>query len=190
MKVEIVDSASGSATLEVSGSGSLAAFENESGKHVVQRCPPTERGSRRHTSTVSVGVLPVLNIQVVKIKEDDIEIITQRGHGPGGQHQNKTDSAVRMKHIPTGISVFINGRDQHQNRTTARRILSGRVQDHYYSLQNAEYATKRKSLLGDRGRGGARRTYNIFKGFVVDHVLGTRTNDVKAIMKGNLDLLR
>lgn len=165
-------------------------FSNESGKHTIQRCPETERGGRRHSSVVSVGILPLLSLNVVKIQEKDIETIFQRGSGAGGQNQNKVASAVRMKHLPTGLSVFINGRDQGQNKKRAYEILSGRIQDYYYNQQNEEYARKRKNLLGDSGRGGSKRTWNFYKGFITDHSTGKQTYDIKSILKGNLNLLR
>ena len=177
-------------TIQFSGIGVWNLFANESGKHIVQRCPETERGERRHTSVVSVGVHPLLSLNVVNIQEKDIEITCQRGHGSGGQNQNKVASAVRMKHKPTGLSVFINGRDQQQNKKRAYEILSGRIQDYYYSQQNQEYSAKRKALLGDSGRGGSKRTWNFYKGFIVDHSSNKQTYDVKSVVKGNLDILR
>lgn len=117
--------------------GDLASliFKDESGKHVVQRCPPTENKGRRHTSTVAVSVLPILMEEEFSLLDKDIEVTTQRGHGPGGQHQNTTDSAVRMVHKPTGVMVFINGKDQYSNKRAARRILESRI---------AEIASKKK----------------------------------------------
>lgn len=187
---EILESSDGSMTLLFSGNNVWNFFINESGKHTVQRCPDNERGSRRHSSVVSVGVLPLLTLNVVKIQEKDIETICQTGSGSGGQNQNKVASAVRMKHVPTGLSVFINGRDQHQNKKRAYEILSGRVQDFYYNQQNEEYAKKRKSLLGDSGRGGSKRTWNFYKGFITDHSTGKQTYDVKSVLKGSINLLR
>ena len=134
--------------------------------------------------------MPLLNIKTVEIRDKDIETAFQRGSGPGGQAKNKTSSACRMKHIPTGISVFIeNEREQIRNKKLAYEILCGRVQDFYYSQQNTEYADQRKALLGDTGRGGARRTWNLYKSIIIDHVTNKQTNDVKAVLKGRLDLI-
>ena len=187
---EILNSEDGSMSLQISGSSAWKAFELESGKHVIQRCPPTERGGRRHTSAISVAILPLREFGDYSLKEADLEIIFQKGKvRAGGQNANKVNSAVRMKHIPSGLSVFINGRDQGQNKSKAYEILAGRVYDHYYALENAEYSAKRKNILGDGGRGGAARTYNLYKSIIVDHRTGKQTNDVKSILKGELDLI-
>jgi peptide chain release factor 1 len=168
----------------------MSAFESESGKHVVQRCPPTERGSRRHTSTVSVGVLPVFAFKGTPILDKDIEITFQNASGPGGQGVNSCKSACRMRHIPTGISVKSQvHRSPIQNQSHAYKLLCGRVQEQKFLEQNAEYAARRKKVLGNTGRGGSRRVYNFYKGFVADHITGKQTNDIKGIMKGRLDLV-
>jgi peptide chain release factor 1 len=168
----------------------MAAFENESGKHVVQRCPPSERSGRRHTSTVSVGVLPLFAFKSAVIRDEDIEITFQNASGPGGQGVNTCKSACRMKHIPTGIAVKSQvHRSPQQNKSHAYSLLCGRVQEKKFAEQNGEYATKRKRLLANTGRGGARRTYCFYKGFVSDHITGKKCHNIKEVMKGNLDLL-
>lgn len=190
LNVTIVDVDYGSSTLEISGKNSLVVFENESGKHVVQRCPPSERSGRRHTSTVSVGVLPLFAFKSAVIREEDIEITFQNASGPGGQGVNTCKSACRMKHIPTGIAVKSQvHRSPQQNKAHAYNLLCGRVQERKFLEQNSEYSAKRKKALGDTGRGGARRTYCFYKGFVSDHITGRKTNDIKEITKGNLDIL-
>jgi peptide chain release factor 1 len=190
LDIAIVDTDYGSSTLEISGKDALAAFENESGKHVVQRCPPSERSGRRHTSTVSVGVLPLFAFKSATIRDEDIEITFQNASGPGGQGVNTCKSACRMKHIPTGIAVKSQvHRSPQQNKAHAYNLLCGRVQEKKFLEQNSEYAAKRKKALGETGRGGARRTYCFYKNFVSDHVTGRKTNDIKEIMKGNLDIL-
>lgn len=190
LSVSLVDVSSGSATLEVSGKKAHAIFEQEGGKHVVQRCPPTERGGRRHTSTVTVGIMPIFAFDGVSIADKDIEITFQNASGPGGQCVNTCKSACRMKHIPTGIAVKSQvHRSPQQNRSHAYVLLCGRVQEQRYAEQNSEYAARRKKALGDTGRGGARRTYNLYGSVITDHVTGRKTNDVKSIMKGKLDIL-
>jgi len=128
----------------------------------------------------------------VRIPESEIDVKTQGGHGKGGQHQNVTDSAVRMRHVPTGLQVFINGRDQHQNRREALRILTAKVSDFYRSQQNDEYGKMRKGQLGDAGRGGDKvRTYNFIQSRAVDHRTGRKTSEVwRVIGKGEFDLLK
>lgn len=157
---------------------------------MVQRCPPSERGGRRHTSTITVGVLPVFAFKGATIKDSDIEITFQNASGPGGQGVNTCKSACRMKHIPTGISVKSQvHRSPQQNKSHAYALLCGRVQEQKFSEENKDYANKRKAVLSNTGRGGARRTYCFYKGFVSDHFTGKKTNDIKEVMKGDLDIL-
>jgi peptide chain release factor 1 len=138
---------------------------------------------------INVAVLPLPpEKQSNLLSEDEIEITTQTGHGKGGQHQNKTASAVRMVHKKTGLNVFINGRDQHTNRREALRILSAKVNDHLYSHQKTAYTDERKEQLGDGNRGGKVRTYSFIEKTVVDHRTGKRAN-IKDVMKGNFGLL-
>lgn len=177
--------------LKVTGKNVWGAFQHESGKHVVQRCPPTESKGRRHTSTISVAVLPLPPERDVEaLPESELEIITQRGHGKGGQHQNMTDSAVRMVHKPTRLSVFINGRDQHANRREALRILTIRVRQHQQEAKDAVYNNDRRSQMGGGTRSDKRRTYNFLEDRVVDHILNKKMRRVKdVIQKGRFDLL-
>ena len=190
LRAELLHSSFGHKIVQISGLDAVKAFENETGKHIVQRIPPTESKGRRQTSVISVAVLslpPEKDEKPLNINE--VEITTQRGHGKGGQHQNKTDSAVRMSHKPTGFKVFINGRDQHSNKRDALRILTARVNEHYNEKNDAEYGKLRKTHLGDGGRGDKRRTYNFLESRCVDHILGTKTSNMKEIMKGNFGLL-
>lgn len=139
---------------------------------------------------VVVGVLPIRPQHTYDaLRESDLEIITQGGHGKGGQHQNATDSAVRMKHVPTGITVFINGRSQHDNKRVAREILTMRVNDLKRAEQDAEYAEVREAQMGDSGRADKDRTYNFINSRITDHRHGTKTGNVKAVMKGEFNLL-
>jgi peptide chain release factor 1 len=177
--------------VKFTGRGAGRLFRHEPGKHCVQRVPPTEKKGRRHTSMVTVAVLPMPPDNDPRpLPDDELEVKTQSGHGPGGQHQNKTASAVRMTHKPTGLQVFINGRDQHSNRREALRILTARVNEHLAEQRNEEYARLRKSQRDGGGRGNKVRTYNfIGGGRVVDHRLGVKTHKVSELMKGRFELL-
>lgn len=174
----------------VSGKNALDKFRDESGKHVVQRCPPTENKGRRHTSTVAVSVLPIVAESDFSLNDKDIETTTQRGHGPGGQHQNKTDSAVRMVHKPTGTTVFINGKDQHSNRREARRILESRIAESQRQAQHNKRAKAKREQIDGGGRGNKIRTYNFINSRAVDHRTGIKTSKLKKVMKGQFDLLK
>lgn len=174
----------------VRGEGAGKAFQHEAGKHVVQRVPPTEKGSRKHTSVISVAVLPMKDDVEKELNMNEVEVETTGGHGPGGQHQNKTESAVRAKHVPTGITVFINGRKQHQNRREALRILATKVAEVQQEQVDVAYHKERKSQLGGGGRSAKIRTYNFLKGRAVDHRLNVKCGKVEDIIdKGRFDLL-
>jgi len=123
------------------------------------------------------------------IPDSELEVKTQGGHGPGGQHQNNTDSAVRMTHKPTGLQVFINGRDQHSNRREAKRILTARVNELRQADEQESYNAKRKAQWGGGGRTGKIRTYNFIKSRVTDHRLNKKTRQIDKVMKGRFDLL-
>lgn len=125
------------------------------------------------------------------LPESELAVTTQGGHGKGGQHQNKRDSAVRMRHVPTGLTVFINGRDQHANRREALRILTAKVNDYKQSQADAQYAVARKAQLGDAGRGGKIRTYNFIDCRAVDHRSGRKTPHVRRVIeRGEFELLK
>lgn len=173
-----------------SGSGAAQAFQHETGKHSVQRVPATESKGRRQTSLVSVAVLPLPpEISLAALPDSELNIKTQCGHGPGGQHQNKTASAVRMTHRPIGIQVFINGKDQHSNKREARRILTARVRGMQADLANADNKAVRRAHLTNTGRGDKIRTWNSIEGRIADHRLAVKTRNVKEVMKGRLDCL-
>ena len=162
----------------------------EIGCHCVQRIPPTETKGRRHTSYLSVAVFPLIESSDSKLDMTEVAVTTQGGHGPGGQHQNRRDSAVRMTHRPTGIQVFINGRSQLANRKEGIRVLTARVNDHLRQQSSASYLGSRKTQLGDRGRGNKIRTYNFIDDRAVDHRSGKKASARKVLTRGNFDLLR
>lgn len=180
----------GHVILKVSGLNAEKAFENESGKHVVQRVPSSGHG-KKHTSVVSVAILPLPQVKTTQLlPEKDLDIKAQCGGGPGGQAINKTASTVRIKHKPTGEQVVIqNGRSQEQNKLLALRILSARIYDRQFAKVSSDYNTRRREQLGGGNRGDKTRTYNFMESRVVDHRLGVKTNNIKAIMKGELGLL-
>jgi len=188
LKTELLSTDYGWFAFEVKGQGVWQAFKNEGGKHVVQRCPKNG-GGRRHTSTVSVAVMPILKSQAPRLRESDLDIKTQGGSGPGGQHQNKTDSAVRMTHKPTGLQVFINGRSQYQNKQKAMEILASRVASLEEEKRHSQHNERRQEQIGGGSRSGKARTYNFLQSRVTDHRTGRKTRNIKEVMKGNLDCL-
>lgn len=123
------------------------------------------------------------------MNDGDLEVITQRGHGKGGQHQNKTDSAVRMKHLPTGLSVFINGRDQGQNKREAKKILTAKVNQLNKEQVFSKVDKTRAQQVDGGGRSNKIRTYNFIDNRAIDHRSGKKVNNMRQIMKGRFDLL-
>jgi peptide chain release factor 1 len=173
----------------IKGTGCWELFRNESGKHVVQRVPETESRGRRHTSVVAVAVLPICDQADTALPAVEVELTTQRGHGKGGQHQNKVESAVRAVHKPTGITVFINGRDQHRNKQIALQILEARVTAERRDSIHQEHNRRKSEQLGFGSRSGKIRTYNFVNSVVIDHRTGNKTSRIDEVMKGKLDLL-
>lgn len=183
-KCELLLSDEGHVVAQIRGSHVGTAFRHESGKHVVQRVPPTENSGRRQTSVVSVGILPMRTDSFEPLAEKDLRIEQCALGGSGGQHQNRHYCGCRMTHIPTGIKVTLNGREYHDNEREARRILTARVNDARKMAVDAEYAAFKRKQMGDGGRGDKVRTYNFIDSRVVDHRLGTKTGDIKGVMKG------
>jgi peptide chain release factor 1 len=160
----------------------------ESGAHRVQRVPKTESAGRIHTSTATVLCLPDVEDAEIDINPEDLIIETHRASGAGGQHINKTDSAVRITHVPTGISVNCqDGRSQIQNREQAMRIITARVYDYYQRKAEAEKGAERRSKIGTGDRSEKIRTYNYPQNRVTDHRIGLTITQLDRIMEGRLD---
>ncbi|GHU37448.1 peptide chain release factor 1 [Betaproteobacteria bacterium] len=171
------------------GSGVYSRIKFESGGHRVQRVPETEAQGRIHTSACTVAVMPEADaLADIKINPAEIRIDTFRASGAGGQHINKTDSAVRITHLPTGIVVECqNGRSQHQNKAQAMSVLVARIHDAQEREQHAKIASTRKSLIGSGDRSERIRTYNFPQGRVTDHRINLTLYKIDAIMDGDLD---
>ncbi len=175
----------------VEGDGAYGRLKYESGVHRVQRIPVTESGGRIHTSTASVVVLPESeDVSDVEINPDELKIETFRAGGPGGQHVNMTDSAVRITHLPTGIVVTCQDeRSQHKNRAKAMRILKARLMDMQKKQKERELGQIRRSYIGSGDRSEKIRTYNFPQNRVTDHRIGLTIYNLESILEGNLDLI-
>ncbi|HEY8414529.1 MAG TPA: peptide chain release factor 1 [Thermaerobacter sp.] len=174
----------------VTGRGAYSRLKHESGVHRVQRVPVTESGGRIHTSTATVAVLPEAEEVEVEINPDDLEIDTFSASGPGGQHVNKTESAVRITHKPTGIVVTCQDeRSQHKNRARALKILRARLLDYYTRRQQQELSEQRRVQVGSGERSEKIRTYNFRENRVTDHRIGLTLYRLDEIMDGDLDEL-
>ncbi len=172
----------------ITGEGAYSRFKFESGVHRVQRVPETESGGRIHTSTVTVAVLPEAEEVDIAIDPTELQIDTFRASGAGGQHVNKTESAIRIIHIPTGTVVECQDeRSQHKNRDRAMKILRSRLLEAEREKQNAEIADERRSQVGTGDRSERIRTYNFPQGRVSDHRIGLTIYRIEAIMNGDLD---
>ncbi|MBE5041075.1 peptide chain release factor 1 [Ructibacterium gallinarum] len=175
-------------TFMIEGEGAYSRLKFESGVHRVQRVPETESGGRIHTSTVTVAVLPEVDDVEVEINPEDLQIDTYRSSGAGGQHVNKTESAIRITHIPTGIVVACQDeRSQHKNREAAMKMLRSRLYDKMEQERNASIAADRKSQVGTGDRSERIRTYNFPQGRMTDHRIGLTLYKLDQIMNGDLD---
>jgi len=189
LEVEIINSTEGNVKAIVSGKGAGKAFANEPGKHVCQRIPPTEQKGRKHTSTVSVSVLPLENNTEIQLLDEDVVVEKCNLGGPGGQKRNKTMCDVRLTHKPTGLQAVVSGRSYHKNLAEALKILSNRVNDKYLGEKRQARSEARKGQMGGGSRSDKIRTYNFLNSRVSDHRLGTKTGNIKGVMRGRLDLI-
>jgi len=169
----------------VSGNGVFGKMKFESGVHRVQRVPVTETQGRIHTSAATVAVLPEVADIDINFSMNDVRVDTMRASGAGGQHVNKTDSAVRMTHEPSGIVVVCDAKSQHQNRANAEKILKMRLYDMERERQDAERADERKSKVGSGDRSERIRTYNYPQGRVTDHRIGLTLYKLDKIVAGD-----
>ena len=170
--------------------GAFSRLKYESGVHRVQRVPETESQGRIHTSAATVAVLPEVDDVQIEIKESDLRIDTYRSSGAGGQHVNKTESAIRITHLPTGMVVSCQDeKSQLKNKEQAMRVLKSRLYDYYQSKQDAERAGARKSQIGSGDRSERIRTYNFPQGRVTDHRIGVTLYKLEAFLDGDMDEL-
>jgi len=194
-QVEVVSESAGEAggykevIARIVGQGAYSKLKFESGGHRVQRVPATETQGRIHTSAATVAVMPEADdASDVQINPSEVRVDTFRASGAGGQHVNKTDSAVRLTHLPTGIVVECqDARSQHKNREQAWRVLAARIKDKQVREQQAKEASERKSLIGTGDRSDRIRTYNFPQGRVTDHRINLTLHKIDSIMDGDLD---
>ncbi|WP_196605741.1 peptide chain release factor 1 [Pectinatus haikarae] len=174
----------------IEGRGAYSRFKYESGTHRVQRVPETESGGRIHTSAVTVAVLPEVEDVEIDIKQADLRIDTYRASGAGGQYVNKTDSAIRITHMPTGIVVQCQDeKSQLKNKEKAMRVLRARLNDAAQKNQRDSIAADRKSQVGSGDRSQRIRTYNFPQGRVTDHRIGLTLHKLDSVLNGELDEL-
>jgi peptide chain release factor 1 len=174
-------------TFEIKGEGAYSVFKYEGGTHRVQRVPRTESQGRIHTSTATVAVLPEAEEVEVEIDPGDLQIDTYRSTGPGGQSVNTTDSAVRITHKPTGLTVSMQDeKSQLQNRERALRVLRARLYEQEVARQQAEIAEDRRAQVGTGERSEKIRTYNVPQGRVTDHRIKLTSHDLDSVLGGDL----
>lgn len=172
----------------ISGKGAYSRLKYESGVHRVQRVPETEASGRIHTSTATVAVLPVVDDVQIDINPADIKLEVFRASGAGGQHVNKTSSAVRLIHIPTGmVAECQTERSQTQNREYAMKLLQSRLYEKERQERDSKLASERKSQIGSGDRSEKIRTYNYPQGRITDHRIGLSIYQMEDFLNGNLD---
>lgn len=176
---------------KISGNAVYSQLKFESGAHRVQRVPETESQGRVHTSACTIAIMPEVDeIDEIQINPDELRIDTYRASGAGGQHVNKTDSAIRITHIPTGVVVECQDeRSQHKNRAKAMSLLKTRLLDAEQSKQKKEQAQTRKSLVGSGDRSERIRTYNFPQGRLTDHRINLTIYQLHDVMEGHLSLI-
>ncbi|MBR6607464.1 MAG: PCRF domain-containing protein, partial [Oscillospiraceae bacterium] len=175
-------------SFSIEGEGAYSKLKFESGVHRVQRVPETETQGRIHTSTVTVAVLPEAEEVELEIAPGDLQIDTYRASGAGGQHVNKTESAIRITHLPTGLVVECQDeRSQHKNKDKAMKILRSRLYEKMMQEQNDKIASERKLQVGTGDRSERIRTYNYPQGRMTDHRIGLTLYRLEAILNGDLD---
>ena len=177
-------------TLSITGEGAFMDLQFESGGHRVQRVPETETQGRVHTSAATVAVLPEATEVEIDIKDEDLQIDTMRAGGPGGQKVNKTESAVRITHIPSGIVVRIQDeKSQHKNKAKAMKVLRSRLLEQKTAEAHNARADQRRTLIGSGGRNERIRTYNFPQNRVTDHRIGLTLHRLDTIIQGEMDEL-
>jgi len=168
----------------VTGAGVFAKLKYESGVHRVQRIPATESGGRIHTSAATVAVLPEAEEVDIDVRQEDIRIDRMRAGGAGGQHVNKTESAIRITHLPTGIMVVSAEKSQHQNLKLAMAVLRSRLYDYERDKVDSARSQDRKSQVGSGDRSQRIRTYNFPQGRVTDHRINLTLHNIERVMQG------
>ncbi len=177
-------------TFRVTGEGAYSRFKYESGVHRVQRVPETETSGRIHTSTASVAVLPEAEDVEIEILPSDLEIETIKSSGAGGQHVNKTESAIRLLHKPTGIVIECQDeRSQFKNRDKAMKLLAAKLYDLKTREQNDKIASERRSQVGTGDRSERIRTYNYPQSRITDHRIGFTIYSMESFLAGNIDTM-
>ncbi len=170
---------------EIRGRGAYAKLKFESGVHRVQRVPDTEASGRIHTSAATVAVLPEVEDVDIDINEKDLKVDTMRASGAGGQHVNKTNSAIRITHLPTGIVIYVQeDRSQHKNRAKAMTMLRAKLYDQERTKRDAERAAERRGQIGSGDRSERIRTYNFPQGRVTDHRINLTLHKLPQVMEG------